>query len=53
MSAAVASNNRGSITIDVKGTSFRLGDGRTTYEISSQAQKSIQNFLIASFGSPF
>lgn len=37
------------ITIDVKGTSFRLGDGRTTYEISAEAQKSIQEFLVMSF----
>ncbi|MEJ7618866.1 MAG: hypothetical protein WKF30_18265 [Pyrinomonadaceae bacterium] len=37
------------IMIDVKGTSFRLGDGRTTYQINGEAQKSIQDFLVASF----
>lgn len=41
--------NETGITIDIKGTSFRLGDGRTTYHLDAAAQQTIQEFLATSF----
>ena len=39
----------GGITIDVRGTSFRLGDGRTTYQLTPEAQQRVRDFLVESF----
>lgn len=37
------------ITIAVAGTSFGLGDGRSTYEISAEARQSMQDFLTKTY----
>ena len=37
------------ITIDIKGTSFGIGDGTTAYEVTAEARQAIQKFLAESF----
>lgn len=44
-----AKKDQPSITIDIKGTSFKIGDGTTTYEVTEEAQEKIRSFLVESF----